>query len=53
MPAPGRPATPPSDTVVELRGVVKTYRQRERASDVRAAVAARDAPFGDYGQEAR
>lgn len=38
MPAPVRPGTPPSDTVVDLRGVVKTYRQRERGPTVGAAL---------------
>jgi len=32
MPAPDRNATSPSDIVVELRGVYKAYRQRQRAS---------------------
>jgi viologen exporter family transport system ATP-binding protein len=31
MAAPGRNAIPPSDTVVELRGVWKIYRQRQRS----------------------
>lgn len=39
MPAPAPLVTPPSDIVVELKGVVKTYRQRERGPTVRAAVA--------------
>src|SRR5688500_10678334 len=39
MPTPARLATPHSDIVVDLRGVVKTYRQRERGPTVRAAVA--------------
>jgi ABC-2 type transport system ATP-binding protein len=38
MPTPDRPATPTSDIAVELRGVVKTYRQRQTSSTVRGAV---------------
>ena len=38
MAAPAHPATRPSDIAVELKGVVKTYRQRQRGSTVRAAV---------------
>jgi ABC-2 type transport system ATP-binding protein len=38
MPAPDRPATPTSDIAVELRGVVKTYRQRQASSTLRGAV---------------
>ncbi|MEN3272166.1 MAG: viologen exporter family transport system ATP-binding protein [Actinomycetota bacterium] len=38
MPTPDRLATPTSDTAVELRGVVKTYRQRQASSTVRGAV---------------
>lgn len=38
MPAPVHPATPPSDIAVELKGVTKTYRQRQRRSTVRAAI---------------
>lgn len=38
MPEPVRPATPPSDIAVELTGVVKTYRQRQRAATVGGAV---------------
>jgi ABC-2 type transport system ATP-binding protein len=37
MPTPDRPATATSDIAVELRGVVKTYRQRQSSSTVRGA----------------
>jgi ABC-2 type transport system ATP-binding protein len=40
MNEPARSATPASDIAVELRGVAKTYRQRERAAGVGAAVRA-------------
>lgn len=38
MRVPAHRATPPSDIAVELDGVVKTYRQRERGATVRAAL---------------
>ena len=38
MPEPARPATRTSDIAVELRAVVKTYRQRQRAATARGAV---------------
>jgi ABC-2 type transport system ATP-binding protein len=38
MHAQGHPATPPSDIAVELKAVVKTYRQRQRAATVRGAI---------------
>ncbi len=38
MQLPAHRATPPSDIAVELSGVVKTYRQRERGATVRAAL---------------
>jgi ABC-2 type transport system ATP-binding protein len=44
MPAPDRPATSPSDTVVEVRGVTKVYRQPERSAHPIAAVRGLFAP---------
>ncbi len=38
MPASDLPATPPSDTVVELSGVWKRYRQRQRSERLRDAL---------------
>jgi ABC-2 type transport system ATP-binding protein len=38
MHAQAHPGTPTSDIAVELKGVVKTYRQRQRAATVRGAI---------------
>lgn len=38
MPIPDRPAIPTSDTVVELAGLTKTYRQRQRGHTVASAI---------------
>lgn len=38
MNAPARRATPASDIAVELKGVVKTYRQRQRGTSIGSAV---------------